>query len=89
MARASAGAKIHVSGGGSHLTHMSRVTQAMLDELSEGYPDIPAGAVTVKEIAEAKGLTVTQARDRLDKLVAAGKWAKARRGVTCWYWKPA
>ena len=89
MARPLTGAKGHSSGGGAHLVSvdMSRVTQAMMDELNEGRAAIPPEAIRVKDGAEAMNRTVKVARDRLDKLTAAGKWAKGIRGNTAWYWK--
>jgi len=51
-----------------------------------GYADIPANAVTIKEVMERKGIGRCVAQRVLRELVAGSGWQTAKRAGTCYWW---
>lgn len=64
----------------------------LLDELRSLFPEappphaLPFGKLLEKLQAEGAAVTAAGLRERLAKLVAEGKWKRARVGVQTFYW---
>lgn len=64
----------------------AELRRELADIVGDTHDEIPEGAFTARDVAAQMGLTTEGAVYRLNKLVSAGRWSKAKYKVTLYYW---